>query len=573
MLYINSKADSTPLSKILYSIKTNRLLPLILSIVIIEIIAYNVADMGKWIYNNGYGPISLQDARDIAILAVRFGNTDIFEAFGGQAKGAGAAGLMLFFSVPTLLFVLARIRIISAIGLVAMGLCNLWQLKNYFSDIEKVSGTCFFLMILALCTLCLIIILIIRLLKNSKTSSLSSAVMVCALIVSASSIVSCSQSSKNANDYVFYPIEYQGNKAYMSPDGTISAMAGKDVYGDNVLRDTDGKPLKLEGKNLRVGMKDAVVLHNFWEGSQVVLKISKGENNVDFLFNTRSDTDMGNFSDGVVPVGVWDRNNGNHRLQIMNTSGDLVAELSDIEGDELASCSRFFQDGLLRVKTKSGNTAYLDTKGKVAIPLRDYFKADDFYNGYALVADNPDLWFVINTEGEIVQRYDEGIAVSHYHTPGGFFIMKDSRLYYDDLHGNRYEQPESLNLVGMRDLYYVFRHTDGFGISSYKGEVLLEPMEVSVMLPASENTVVVRRLNGDTELLSLSGESIKNLGHSDGIYMIPPIYGHTTDFGFWLLRGEDCYYYTQKGDQPLDDPVIPLIDDYKHYNNDIIIRK
>ncbi len=561
-------------SKILGSIKTNPFLALILVVLVIEIIAYNLSDVGKWIYLNGYGPMSLQDARDIAMAQLRFSReTGVFEALGGQACGAGANGLMLLVTVPTAICLLFRWRILSIFGLIAVGVANLWQLIEFFSDIKKISGMFSLLVLLSICTLCLIILLFIRVLKYKKAPKATVITTAFALIVSMSSLMSCSDGQNIDNNYIYYPVEYQGHKAYMSPDGTISAMAEKNVFGDEAFRYSSGDFLKADGNQMRVGMKDGTVLHNFWHGGQVVLKPRKGEKEVEFLFSTKDDTKMGDLSDERVPLAIWDRENGNHRLQIMDADGNIVAEISDIDGDELASSSRIYHDGLLRVKTMNYKTAYLDVNGNVAIPPRDYFKADDFYNGHALVAADLDKWCVIDTKGETIHQFDEDVKASHTRTPGGIFILKDGTMFYDDLKGNQYEQPESRDFVSSRNSYYVYKHRDGYGISNYKGEVLLAPIDVDKMLPANENSVVVRRNNGKTELLSLSGESIKDLGQSDGIYLIPPIYSHTTNFGFWLERGNDLYYYTQEGEQPLPEPVKPLINDYKYYQEDLVIRK
>lgn len=95
------------------------------------------------------------------------------------------------------------------------------------------------------------------------------------------------------------------------------------------------------------------------------------------------------------------------------------------------------------------------------------------------------------------------------------------------------------------------------------------------MLPASEEAVVVRHQNGDTEMLSLTGESVKKLGQSDGLYSTPVVYGHKNDFGFWIERDGDLYYYTQQGDQPLSEPILPMFDDsdYKSCTEDLRIRR
>lgn len=567
---INTAMSGNYFGKILDKIKANRLLPIMAAIIAIEIIVELIGFEGKWFYHKGYGPLSLQDVRDISIAAVKLGGS--FD-FYNQAFGVTWTNVILFLSAPTLLFILWGKRVISMLGLGAMGLSNLVQLYSYLSDIQKVSGVFILLVVFSICTLVLTIVLFARFLRQSTPkTSLNKGMLV--LIIGAAAMVSCSESNKNCNDYIYFPVEYQGFKAYMSPDGKISAMAEKDVFGNKVIRTTDGNSISLEGKALRLGKNDAVVIRNFWDGKETVVKIKNGENTVEPLFETESTTLMGNYSDGVVPVAFQDRENHILSLRIMNTKGDVVAEISDIDGDEVLTSSNFFSDGLLRVKTRSKKTAYLDTNGHVAIPPRDYFKAYDFYNGHALVAETPDSWFLIDTKGDIIQRYED-VRPSHLRTPGGIFFLKDHSIYYDDLKGNHYMLPESEDVVGLRDSYFVYRDYDGFGISNYKGEVLLSPIDVRMMLPASEETVVVRHQNGDTEMLSLTGESVKKLGQSDGLYDTPAIYGHKNDFGFWVERDGDLYYYTQQGEQPLPEPISPLLSDfdYKSCTEDLRIRR
>lgn len=422
-------------------------------------------------------------------------------------------------------------------------------------------------------TMCHAILLFIKVLEHNKFFKIPVQATVCVLIVCLTTLTSCSSDEKKDNSYIFYPIEYKGHKAYMSPDGSISAMSEINVFGDDAIQYTNGKYLRADGNYLGIGMKDGAILHNFWEGGQTVVMPRKGEKEVEFLYTTKDDTAMGDLSCGYVPLVVKDYKNDDGKLQIFDAEGNIKAEISDINGDRLASSARIYSDGLLRVVTVSGKIAYLDVNGNIAIPPRDYLKADDFYNGHALVAEDIDKWCLIDTKGETIHQYGEDVRASHVRTPGGLFILKNGELLYDDLNGNQYKQPESLDLIGSRNSYYVYKDFDGFGISNYKGEVILSPIDVDMMLPASENTVVVRRKDGDTEMLTLSGESVKNLGHSDGIYLIPPIYSHTTDFGFWLERDNDIYYYTQQGEQPLPEPLKPLIKDYSTYEKDLVIRK
>lgn len=571
MLRYNPAMSGNYFGRFLDKIKANRLLPIMAAIIAIEIIVELIAFEGKWFYLNGYGPLSVQDVRDIVNAKMEFGfNSEILY---NQAFGPTFTNAILLFSVPTLLFILWGKNVITVLGLSAMGIFNLVQLYSYLSDTQKVSGVFILLVVFSICTLVLIIVLFARLIRQiAPKKAINKGALV--LVIGAAGMVSCSENSKNSNDYMYFPVKYQGFKAYMSPDGKISAMAEKDVFGNNVIRTTAGISIPLEGKALRLGMKDAVVIRDFWDGKEFVVKIKKGENKVEQLFETESTTLMGNYFDGVVPVAFQDQENHILSLRIMNTKGDVVAEISDIDGDEVLTSSKFFSNGLLRVKTRSKKTAYLDTNGNVAIPPRDYFKADDFYNGHALVAESPDLWFLIDTKGDIIQRYDN-VKPSHLLTPGGIFFLKNRSIYYDDLNGNHYELPESQDVVGLRDSYFVYRDYHGFGISNYKGEVLLSPIDVRMMLPASEEAVVVRHQNGDTEMLSLTGESVKKLGQSDGLYSTPVVYGHKNDFGFWIERDGDLYYYTQQGDQPLSEPILPMFDDsdYKSCTEDLRIRR
>lgn len=159
---INSEesGDNT-FGKIINSIKTNKFLPLIFVILAIVIVAFNLVDTGKWIYREGYGPMSLERVRELGVAVVQFNHdASIFDILGGQALGAGLNGIMLMLTILTAICVLFRLSNLSIIGLILMGAANIFQIYAFLSDMEKISGMYGLFVFLSLCTLGLTILLI-----------------------------------------------------------------------------------------------------------------------------------------------------------------------------------------------------------------------------------------------------------------------------------------------------------------------------------------------------------------------------------------------------------------------------
>jgi len=200
------------------------------------------------------------------------------------------------------------------------------------------------------------------------------------------------------------------------------------------------------------------------------------------------------------------------KIFFLNTKGEkVIPEMQNftmLSAAGMFGGNRGFQNGLLAVK-RSERWGYLDTQGKLAIPLK-YTRATNFDNGHAIVAKG-DKYFVIDKKGTETEINMEDIAkIQHFSEGLVPFYSKKKKWGYLGTDGKVAIEAQFKAIGYFHNGYAWARDKKGkYGYIDKKGNWILEPIYDSAKDFDKESGLARVKLKGKWGYVNSKGDFLK----------------------------------------------------------------
>lgn len=269
---------------------------------------------------------------------------------------------------------------------------------------------------------------------------------------------------------------------------------------------------------------------------------------------------VGYMEEGLIPVVKK-----NARISVVDDGGKEKFVLKPIKDKEVTSCYSGFSEGLLAICVDNDQWGYVDEDGKVVInPKFDI--VTPFDDGLALAGMKRDSTGyeydvqVINTKGETVFKFKEGISPLTQFVDGYIYAKDEDNFYRYDKKGEKKKLPSKVKgIFDVKDGLIIFRgEDDGFGLMTDEGEELIRPKYESLSFAKGKNLLAQKVDEDEYLLIDREGEVKEKIDYKEVLYV--------KNFGYLAKDGSSSllldYKFKEKCKEDIYDYTLGIC----HYN-------
>lgn len=269
---------------------------------------------------------------------------------------------------------------------------------------------------------------------------------------------------------------------------------------------------------------------------------------------------IGSPRDGVLPICRKD-----HRIEIVNTKGEVKVTLDKFHQKPIVACWSAFRQGYLPIKAEDGKWGLINKHGELLLDLEYDFVYPITHN-YIVVEKN-DEYQMVNEHGDKYEQWkSEDIRnieedCLYEEEPNDYLVVeKDDRycIYKTDGELVLKCSDRVREITQVRHKFFVYRGEDGLGVMNFDGERIISDKYLYMLI--TDNGFLARRdMQHDCELLNKKGEMVRKIDTYKPIIVY---------FGFGNVGhdGQDIFMLNDKYEATHKNPLYSIgNDNYSSY--------
>lgn len=245
------------------------------------------------------------------------------------------------------------------------------------------------------------------------------------------------------------------------------------------------------------------------------------------------------------------------RIRYVNEDGETLFSLEPDGGKEIVKVSPYFAEGYAQVTNSEYEYGYIDTKGKVVIPIT-YSMASPFRGGYAVVRKDKDdsrNYYVIDKKGETVLKLKKDYTVRlPLAGDGTVLAINDDRFSFVDIKSGEYTKlPTKVKDVNFYNKkYIIFKDDEAWGVMDRDMNLLVRT-KYSELSYNGGDTFIAKSSSGKVKIINADDDEIATLEDNGDYANFKEVLSYFMGFSsnFEIINGEkkEISFYNVKGEK------------------------